>query len=107
MNDADKRIDWKARFDAWEASGLSAAEWCRNQDIKTHQMYYWIRKFKSDATSKHEPDTKWLTVNVQDVPANHPNQEAVLIHLGTHSIEVRPGTNLDLLSDVMRVLRNQ
>ena len=32
MNDANKRIEWKARYDAWEASGLSAAEWCRNED---------------------------------------------------------------------------
>lgn len=45
MNDADKRIEWKARYDAWKTSGLSAAEWSRNQGINTHQLYYWIRKF--------------------------------------------------------------
>jgi len=42
INDPDKRIVWKSRYDAWEASGLSAAEWCRNEDIDKRQMYCWI-----------------------------------------------------------------
>ena len=55
MNDADKRIEWKARYDAWKTSGLSAAEWSRSQGIKTHQLYYWIRKFREDEVSQNEP----------------------------------------------------
>ena len=67
INDPDKRIVWKSRYDAWEASGLSAAEWCRNEDIDKRQMYCWIRKFRVETVSKpHSPsDMKWLTVNVQ------------------------------------------
>ncbi|WP_382392874.1 IS66 family insertion sequence element accessory protein TnpA [Lentibacillus juripiscarius] len=43
----DKRIEWKARYDAWKESGLSVAEWCRNQEIKIHQMYYWVQRFEN------------------------------------------------------------
>ncbi len=109
MNDANKRIEWKARYDAWEASGLSAAEWCRNEEVNKHQMYYWIRKFREDAASKHEPPsgTKWLTVNMQNTPSGHRNEEPVFIHVGTLSVEVRPGTDMKLLSHVVRVLQNQ
>ncbi|MEL4029840.1 IS66 family insertion sequence element accessory protein TnpB [Caldifermentibacillus hisashii] len=107
MNDADKRIEWKARYDAWKTSGLSAAEWSRSQGIKTHQLYYWIRKFREDEVFQNEPQTKWLTVNVQDIPSRHMDQESVLIHFETLSVEVRPGTNLNLLSDVVRVIQNQ
>ncbi|WP_425319484.1 IS66 family insertion sequence element accessory protein TnpA [Sutcliffiella cohnii] len=29
MTQTDKRIEWKARFDAWKESGLNVAQWCR------------------------------------------------------------------------------
>jgi len=30
-----KRIEWKARIDAWKVSNLSATAWCRELGIKT------------------------------------------------------------------------
>uniref|UniRef100_UPI00387E0B35 IS66 family insertion sequence element accessory protein TnpA n=1 Tax=Tigheibacillus jepli TaxID=3035914 RepID=UPI00387E0B35 len=42
----DKRIECKTRYDAWKTSGLSASEWCRQQEIKNRQMYYWINSLK-------------------------------------------------------------
>lgn len=48
-----KEIQWKARFDAWKESGQSIAKWCKDQDIKASQMYYWARKFESNES----PDT--------------------------------------------------
>jgi transposase-like protein len=42
MTIAEKRIEWKERFDAWKSSGLRVAEWCRTEGVKDHQMYYWI-----------------------------------------------------------------
>lgn len=41
------------------------------------------------------------------MPSRRMDQESVLIHFETLSVEVRPGTNLDLLSDVVRVIQNQ
>lgn len=104
MNIAEKRIEWKARFDAWKVSGLSAAEWCRDQDIKVHQMYYWIRKFNGDSTADTASETKWFTVNMQDLPTG---PDPVLIHMGQMSLEVRPGTDMALLSKVMHMIQNQ
>lgn len=51
MSDTEKRMEWETRVDAWQTSGLSAAEWCRNQDIKVNQMYYWIRKFNRESAA--------------------------------------------------------
>lgn len=83
------------------------AEWCREQGVNNHQMYYWIRNFEDDVASDKESDTKWLTVNVEDKPKGHTGQEPVFIHFGTISVEVRTGTNMALLSDVVHVLQNQ
>ncbi|WP_088052318.1 IS66 family insertion sequence element accessory protein TnpA [Virgibacillus dakarensis] len=107
MTQADKRIEWKARFDAWKASGFSVAEWCRKQGVKDHQMYYWIQKFEYDTPKKETSETQWLTVKV-DEPINvTTGQEPVFIHFGAISVEVRPGANMAVLSDVVHVLQNQ
>jgi len=33
MTGTEKRIEWKAKIDAWKASELSATAWCRSQGI--------------------------------------------------------------------------
>ncbi|MFZ3580448.1 IS66 family insertion sequence element accessory protein TnpA [Virgibacillus sp. DJP39] len=109
MTQTDKRIEWKARFDAWKSSGFSVAEWCREQGVKEHQMYYWIQKFESDERSPEQvtPETQWLTVNVEDEPRNTTTREPVFIHFGAISVEVRPGVNMGLVSDIVHVLQSE
>lgn len=107
MTKAEKRIEWKTRFDDWKASGLSVAAWCREQEVNKPQMYYWIRTFEEDKTPDQETDTQWLTIDVKDETTALRSEEPVIIHFGSMSIEVRPGTNMALLSDVVNVLRSQ
>lgn len=103
----EKRIEWKARYEAWKQSGLSVVDWCQHQEIKVHQMYYWIRQFESNGGSKQTPaTTKWLTVQVDEgLPPS--GQGSILLHFGSISVEVPPGANMDLLSNVVDVLKNQ
>lgn len=107
MTLADKRIEWKAKFDSWKASGLTVAAWCREQGVNIPQMYYWVRNFDDDQASVQQTETQWLTVNMKDEPSSNTRQEPVFIHFGTISVEVRQGSNMELLSDVVRVLKNQ
>ena len=61
----EKRIEWKARYDAWKESGQSIAEWCRDQGIKAHQMYYWVQQFEHGGSCVETPaQTQWLVVQV-------------------------------------------
>jgi len=104
----DKRIEWKTRYDSWKASGQGIAEWCRDQDIKVHQMYYWVRRFERDMISP-EPktsETQWLAVQVEDDMLSSEGQDPIFIHFGAISVEVRPGANVGLLSDIIHVLRS-
>ncbi|WP_096273227.1 IS66 family insertion sequence element accessory protein TnpA [Paucisalibacillus globulus] len=107
MTKADKRIEWKARFDAWKASGLSVAGWCREQGVNIHQMYYWVRNFGDDQTTVQETDTQWLTVDMKDGPTNYSGQDPIIIHFDAISVEVRPNADMGLLSDVVGILKNQ
>ncbi|PAV27589.1 IS66 family insertion sequence hypothetical protein [Virgibacillus profundi] len=109
MTLTDKRLEWKARYDAWKSSDLSIAKWCREQGIKVHQMYYWIQKLESNEESSERlsSETQWLAVNMEDESSNTATQEPVFIHFGAISVEVRPGVNMDLVSDIVHVLRNE
>lgn len=107
MTKAEKRIEWKARFDAWRASGLSVAEWCREKDIKDYQMYYWIRKFEDHSVTETRQEMQWLAVDMGTESTSYMSEESVFIHVGQLSIEVRSGTNMALLSDVVQVLQKQ
>ena len=103
MTKSEKRIEWKTRFDAWKASDLSVAQWCREEGIKDHQMYYWIRRFQDDKESKSE--VQWLAVDMETESTGYRSEESVFIHVGQVSIEVRSGTNMALLADVVQVLQ--
>lgn len=109
MTRTEKRIEWKARIDAWKASELSAAAWCRAQGINLPQMYYWIRNFEveGDNATNSAPETEWLTVDMKKESLNFRSVDPVLIHFDSMSIEVRQRTDMALLSDVMDVLQNR
>ncbi|WP_225220793.1 IS66 family insertion sequence element accessory protein TnpA [Bacillus norwichensis] len=63
----DKRIEWKARYDALKKSGQSVAAWCRDQEIKVHQMYYWVQQFERGNINSGTPaQTQWLTVQIDE-----------------------------------------
>ncbi|MEW9677942.1 IS66 family insertion sequence element accessory protein TnpB [Lentibacillus sp. L22] len=108
MTQKDKRIEWKARYDTWKESGQSIAEWCRNQEVSVHQMYYWVQRFERDDNFMETPgDTQWLSVQVDEEALPSTGHSPILLHFGAISVEVRPGANMSLLSDVVHVLQNQ
>ncbi|MFD2760379.1 IS66 family insertion sequence element accessory protein TnpA [Lentibacillus juripiscarius] len=76
----DKRIEWKARYDTWKESGQTIAEWCRNQKIKVHQMYYWVQRFENDRIPAEPEPTQWLTVQVDDESISSEGQGPIFIH---------------------------
>nr|WP_077296646.1 hypothetical protein [Virgibacillus pantothenticus] len=71
-------------------------------------MYYWIRSLNDNKADDPASETEWLTVDMNEAePLNFLSGYLVLIHFDSMSIEVRPGTDMALLSDVMEVLRNR
>jgi len=42
---------WQERVDQYRASGMSVAAWCRENEVSEQQMYYWLRKFRSEVAS--------------------------------------------------------
>lgn len=91
---------WESRVIEFKASGQTATAWCADQDLKVHQLRYWIRKFKPKDASNQ---MRWLSVEIGELKVNKP-QEALPVHVGKVMIEVRPGFDPKLLSDVVKTL---
>ncbi|MFS0647565.1 IS66 family insertion sequence element accessory protein TnpA [Siminovitchia sp. 179-K 8D1 HS] len=104
----EKRVEWKARYDAWKESGQSVAAWCRDQNIKVHQMYYWVNQIERGSSYADTPaaNTQWLAVQVEE-PFPCSGKDPILLHFGPLTVEVRPGASMSLLSDVIQVLQHQ
>ncbi|MBN2889633.1 MAG: IS66 family insertion sequence element accessory protein TnpB [Deltaproteobacteria bacterium] len=39
-----KQKFWSTHIDAWQQSGLSQAEYCRRQGLKSYQLSYWVNR---------------------------------------------------------------
>lgn len=53
-------------------------------------------------------ETQWLTFQMNDSPLVPPHEkEPIFIHVGSTSIEVRSGKDMNLLSEIVHVLEKQ
>jgi hypothetical protein len=66
LKSGEDKVKWQGIIDAWRASGLDKAKFCRKQKIAASAFYYWCRKLGSDieqkkslkAKSRSKPKTK-------------------------------------------------
>lgn len=105
MMQTEKRHVWKTHYETWKDSGQSIAGWCRSQDINIHQMYYWVKRFETDVMPSKPGATEWLAVQVDDEMASSKDRDSIFIHLDAISVEVRPDADVDLLVDILEVLK--
>ena len=63
-NNADN-VFWQHHITQWQASGLSQAGYCRQQELCAHKFSYWKRKLQTPCKSvAHEPTTGFARVQV-------------------------------------------
>ena len=100
----NKQNLWKSRIEQYRTSGLSAKEWCNENQVSIHAMKYWITKLNKNSNdeSKSLPP---VFVAVPSKPDTY-SKSTILINLGDISVEISDGCNLDLLSDLMGILKN-
>lgn len=94
------RKEWEAQIADFKASGQSASKWCAAHHLKIHQFRYWLSKLSKPAATT---SSKWLPVEVDGQPDESMN--TLLIRVGLATIEVKPGFDPALLTDVVRTLR--
>ncbi len=70
MTKEELRKQWEIRIADYKTNGQSQANWCTANDIKTHQLHYWLRKFKSGEVASTIPvkESNWLSIDIDNYP---------------------------------------
>lgn len=93
---------WIKRASEYNSSNMGASEWCRINNLKKSQLWYWLKKFR-DEDIKIKTKTKWIEANVEAIkPSNYEN--TMVIKIGLASIEIKTGFDKLLLEDVVQML---
>ena len=60
------KVFWQHHIAQWQASGLSQAGYCRQQELCAHKFSYWKRKLQTPCKPvvAHEPATGFARVQV-------------------------------------------
>ena len=101
MTHIERRQQWKARIEAYKASGLSAREFCKQHNINKRQLYYWIRK--ESLKEQTDNTVQWLPVSLR-CKEDIARSDFLTVKVGPAVIEVRQGFNEELLLHVVKVL---
>jgi len=91
----NQQTNWPELINNFQESGLSAAAWCRENNLKPHQLYYRLDK----ANGKKQAEPKWLALD-------EPEVSTIIINIGPATIEVNPGFDPALLAAVVRTLQS-
>jgi len=103
MTKTELRKEWALRVAAYKASGQGASVWCAANNLKPSQLWYWLQKYKNLETLAVKP-SRWLSVEVDGLKPGSTQGSDLLVKVGHATIEVKPGFNPSLLSDVVRTL---
>ncbi|GFN21967.1 IS66 family insertion sequence element accessory protein TnpA [Thermanaeromonas sp. C210] len=104
MTRAERQKLWETRIAEYQASGQSVKEWCASHEgISPRQLWYWLRKYKDQNGVSLEKPTRWLPVEISESSSGD-GGNSLLVRIGKTSIEVRPGFDPALLTQVVRVL---
>ncbi len=102
MTRSERCKEWETRIVDFQSSGQSLSVWCALHNLKAHQVRYWIQKLKRQNQPTAKPN-QWLAVEIKD--AQPMCQESpLLVKVGAATIEIYPGFNSKLLSEVVRTL---
>ncbi|MBD0384900.1 IS66 family insertion sequence element accessory protein TnpA [Paenibacillus sedimenti] len=96
------RKAWEARIRAYHASGQSASVWCAEHQVTKRQLHVWINKLQVSTT---KDPSKFPWVKVQMDKEAETTKSMLLVRVGSTAIEVQPGYNPALLTDVIRTLQ--
>ena len=101
-----KREEWQEKVAEFRASGLSGAAWCAAEGIKPHMLYYWTKQFPQQTEAPALIQPQWLPVMLSD-QRTEKEVNSLQVRIGPAVIDVRPGFDGKLLTDVVRVLMAQ
>jgi hypothetical protein len=98
-----KRSYWKQHIDNWQQTGLTQTEYCRQHNLKHHQLVYWRKRFLETET-----DISFVPLPLEDLldlPARQKQASLTLVINSQYKIEIRAGFDAQLLRQLIFALQ--
>ncbi|MDI6880862.1 MAG: helix-turn-helix domain-containing protein [Desulfitobacteriaceae bacterium] len=103
MIKTERQKEWESLISNYRTGGQSAKAWCAAHDVTPRQLWYWLRKYRTKDNASPVNSTKWLPVEVGEQAPTH-EDSPMLVKVGKASIEVKPGFDSTLFSEVVHIL---
>jgi hypothetical protein len=94
---------WRHRVQAFESSGLTRNGYRQRNGIKVHQLDYWRRKFRKLNSTDRGPAGGWIPLKIREDQAIE-RGSGVCLRIGRLEIEVKPGFDRQILTDVLGIV---
>lgn len=86
--------DWLALAGAWEESGQSQGDFCRERGLKLATFSYWRTKYRA---SQQDAAADFVAL----VPRREPLAERIMLHYGEVSLAFAASTPAGFVADVV------
>jgi hypothetical protein len=91
---------WKKRIKNYQASGWSAARWCKENGVPESSFSKWKKKILELEKKKEAAVTQWVAVPKE----KRETTTVVTIRIGAVEMEVKPGYDAKHLQQVLRTV---
>jgi hypothetical protein len=100
--------EWENYLRAWEKSGLSKAEYCRQKNISYHAFNYWKKRLRKPSSTSHITlvkleETESVTSSFSKRPVT--SQSPIRFWLNEFCIEVGNDFSAATLNQLLHTLR--
>lgn len=108
MNTESTKLNrWESLVEKWRKSGMSQSGFCKQNNLKPHQLSYWIKRLDQGHCS-NEPKTTAPSgfAQVRRIPEANSSEESELIVRLPSGVELKGVRRQDipLLSSLLEVL---
>ena len=97
-----KRTYWKQHIQSWQETGMTQSEYCREHNLKHHQMVYWKKRFLETETDVSFAALKMG--DLLDISAGADRSPLCVVINDRFKIEVRAGFDPRLLRQLIFTL---
>jgi hypothetical protein len=100
---AHERDFWVSHIEAWRASGLSQAQYCKKHHLAKSTLGWWSSKLKREAAAAPE----LVEVGRAEVKQRRPSPAIELIVGDRYLLRLYPGTDRGHIDEVLSVLEGR
>src|SRR5690554_6251918 len=98
---------WIKHIQDYRSSGLTAAKWCKQNEVNMNTLKYYITKFNKEKKQQKSNQVKWTSVLPGQSRSTVNNECPIKVTIGHSTIEVTSGFDPTTFESVVRILKEQ